>query len=134
MSMSVYARRRLFAGIAAAILSAASVAQVGCGVFHCVERAETAAAENTPPCHGGSSGNEGRSSHAPGAGDEECCRTLVLEPSPSHAAQVAPELVLAAFVITPLPVVVLPRSASNGPIDTGPPAALGVASMTPLRV
>ena len=127
---SVLARPRLFAGIAAAILSAASLVQVGCGVFHCAERPEVAAGE-TPSCHGG---DERRPTHAPGGGEEDCCRTLPLERSSSHAALSVPELALAAVVVVPTSHAIRERFASRASIDTGPPSGHGVASMTPLRI
>lgn len=132
----VFARSRLFAGLAAAVLSAASLVQVGCGVFHCVERTEVATSESAPPpCHGAESDAPNESRHAPGGGDEDCCQIVPVEPAPSHAVHGAPSLALAAHRVgAPASPAFAPRLAPRAPADTGPPSALGVASVTPLRI
>ena len=133
---AVVAFPRLFAACAAVLVLTASLAQVGCGVFHCVETVASNDERAVPPCHRASHDEEaGRTSHAPGGGDEECCQVLPLEPpsAPVHGVVAAPSIAVvgtlqASFVLSSR-VAVTARA-----IDTGPPSPRGAGRLIPLRI
>lgn len=126
--------RRILSVASVALVVVATVAQVGCGVVHCVEREAVAAADAVPPCHGGGDARDAGSSHAPGEGNGSCCVVMPLEqaaPAPSisfHASYVAlaPDfrVVVASGWTT----------RASIPAETGPPRTRRLAASLPLRI
>lgn len=132
IQMSVF--RRLTGLLVAAFVSASAVAQVGCGVVHCVEPV-VAAAEPQPSCHPATDSADAPSpAHQSADGHGACCITHPAEKIDPASAVAAP---LDEALEPHLSASVLPSRAGyvrSALRETGPPGWVTGSARLPLRL
>lgn len=134
---------RLTAFVLAVFVTASAVAQVGCGVLHCVApptAAATAAKDTTPSCHSPAAptvGHEGTPAREGDDGKGACCISHPAEAAGAGAgssvATVEVQVLVLDVVSVALPLERRPL-ASPAFRETGPPGWVTGATRLPLRV